>query len=82
MAPWIKEKEGENVRARAQSSGKEYNTGPLNPDLVGEKATRFYGHQCTYGQHMKNSRLYTQMLSMISPVHSLFMPSKKWGWCY
>ena len=52
------------MRARAQSSGKEFNTGPLNPGLVGEKATRFYGYQCTYGQHMKNSRLYTQMLSM------------------
>ena len=36
----------------------------LNPDLVGEKTTRFYGYQCTFGQHMKNSRLYTQMLSM------------------
>ena len=68
------------MRARAQSSGKKFNTGPLNPDLVGEKATRFYGYQCTYGQHMKNSRLYTQMLSMrISfPFVHNFMPSKKW----
>ena len=31
-APWTKEKEDENVRARAQSSGKASNTGPLYPD--------------------------------------------------
>ena len=70
------------MRARAQSSGKEFNTGLLNPDLVSEKATRFYGYQCTYGQHMKNSRLYTQMLSMRInfPCIHCFMPSKKWGW--
>ena len=65
----------------ALSSVKEFNTGPLYPDLVGEKATRFYGYQCAYGQHMTNSRLYTQVLSMRSNfwfIHC-FMPSKKWG---
>ena len=67
------------MRARAQSSGKKFNTGPLYPDLVGEKATGFNGYQCTYGQHMTNSsRLYTQVLSMrISfPFIYCFMPSK------
>ena len=42
--PWTKEKEDENVRARVQSSEKESNTGPLYPDLLGEKTTRFYGY--------------------------------------
>ena len=32
------------MRARVQSSEKESNTGPLYPDLLGEKATRFYGY--------------------------------------
>ena len=65
----------------ALSSVKEFNTGPLYPDLVGEKATRFYGYQCTYGQHMTNSRLCTQMLSMRInfPFIHCFMSSKKWG---
>ena len=29
------------MRARAQSSGKEFNTGPLNPGLVGERQQGF-----------------------------------------
>ena len=28
------------MRARAQSSGKEFNTGPLYPDLVGKKGNK------------------------------------------
>ena len=78
-APWTKEKEDESVGKGALSSVKEFNTGPLYPDLVGEKATRFYGYQCTYGQHMTNSRLYTQVLSMRSNFRFIhcFTPSKK-----
>ena len=55
-APRTKEKKDGNVRPRAQSSGKEFSIGPLYPDLVGEKATKFYGYQCMYGQHMMNRR--------------------------
>lgn len=31
------------MRARAQSSKKKFNTGPLNSGLVGEETNRFYG---------------------------------------
>ena len=76
--PWTKEKEDENVRARVQSSEKESNTGPLYPDLLGKKATRFYGYQCMYGQHLMLSRFCKQMLSVRInfPFIHCFMPSK------
>ena len=66
------------MRAGAQSSEKESNTGPLYPDLLGKKATRFYGYQCMYGQHLMLSRFCKQMLSVRInfPFIHCFMPSK------
>ena len=66
------------MRARVQSSEKESNTGPLYPDLLGKKATRFYGYQCMYGQHLTLSRFCKQMLSVRInfPFIYCFMPSK------